>query len=162
MNKAEVLAVLEASRESLLDAIDGLSEGELQQPGVIDGWSVKDILIHLTRWEAELVKLLWQAKQGIRPTSIHFSGASVDEINAGWFGEHQQRPLDLILDDFHGVRLQTIRRVEAFSDKDFSDPQRFSWLGDEPLWKWIANDSFEHEAEHMDQIRTWRQKEIND
>lgn len=159
MNKAEIMAALEESRENFLDAIDRLSNEELQQPGVIDGWSVKDILVHLTRWEAELVKLLWQARQGKSPSTVYFSRVVVDEMNDRWYQESRTRSLQVALEDFHGVRNQTIRRVEEFNDKDLIEPKRYPWLKDTPLWEWIAGDSFEHETEHAAQIRAWRQRE---
>lgn len=158
MKKSEISAALEESREAFLDAIEGLSEEDMQKPGVIPGWSVKDILVHLTRWEAELVKLLWQAGKGQEPTTIHFTEADVDETNARWFQESKNRPLERVLEDFHGVRNQTLRRVGELPGKAFEDPDFYPWLGGEPLWKWIACDSFEHEGEHAAQIRAWREQ----
>lgn len=159
MKKAEILAALEQSREQLLDSIEGLTPEEMQQPGVAGEWSIKDLLAHLARWEAELVRLLWQAGSGQEPSAIHFSGVSVDETNARWFQESRARPLAQVLEDFHGVRNQTVRRVEAFSERDLSDGQRYAWLEGRPLWQWIAGDSFEHEAEHEQQVRAWRERQ---
>jgi hypothetical protein len=161
MDKNQLLEALENGREQFLDLIEGLSEEELQQPDVVGDWSIKDILAHLSRWEGELVKLLWQARNGQRPTTMQLrelnpvSQESVDESNARWYAESRERPLELILADFHAVRNQTERRVEAFSEHDLSDPGRFAWLGGRPLWEWIKGDSFGHEAEHAAQIRAW-------
>ena len=158
MKKSEILAALEESREEFLDAIEGLTDEDMQQPGVIPDWSVKDILAHLTRWEAELVKLLWQAGKGQKPTSVHFAGQNVDETNARWFQESRLRNLERVLEDFHGVRNQTLRRVDDLPENSFEEPGHYPWLAGEPLWKWIAGDSFEHEAEHSEQIRAWRER----
>jgi hypothetical protein len=155
MKKSEILATLNQSREDFLDAIEGLPDDELQQPGVAGDWSVKDLMAHMARWEGELVKLLWQARSGQQPTTIHFTQASVDDTNARWSKDFAGRSLEQVLDDFHGVRNQTIRRVEAFSDKELNDPQAFSWAKGFPLWRWIGSDSFEHEAEHTAQVREW-------
>jgi uncharacterized protein (TIGR03083 family) len=157
MKKSEITAALEENREAFLDTIEGLSEEDMQQPGVIPEWSVKDILAHLTRWEAELVKLLWQAGKGQKPTTIHFAGYNVDETNTRWFRESKNRELDRVLEDFHGVRNQTLRRVDELPGKAFEDPEFYPWLAGEPLWRWIAGDSFEHETEHAEQIRVWRE-----
>ncbi|HEX6304010.1 MAG TPA: ClbS/DfsB family four-helix bundle protein [Anaerolineales bacterium] len=157
MNKKEIITALEESREDFLDLIEGLP-GEDMLATVFDNWSLKDVLAHLTMWEAELVKLMFQAQQGRKPTTVHFTSESVDERNAKWYRQNKDRPLDRILDDFHGVRNQTIRRVESFSERDLTDPNRYPWLDGTPLWRWIADDSFEHEAEHMAHIRAWRQK----
>ena len=156
MNKENIINELTKSRENILEGIQDLSDQEMGTPGVIDDWSVKDVLVHLTRWEAELVKLLWQAKQGITPSTAHFGQESVDDINTRWHAESRSRPLESVLNDFLGVRNQTIRRVEVLTEKALIDPSNFPWLEGEPLWKWIAGDSFEHEAEHKAQILTWK------
>jgi hypothetical protein len=132
MTQDELLDALEDQREQLLDAIDDLSDEELLEPGVVGNWSMRDIIYHLCMWEAELVKLLWQASQGEKPTTRHFEPASVEEINAIWQQQAQERDLDHLLDDFAAVRKQTSRRVSA------------------------ASDSFGHESEHMLQIHAWR------
>lgn len=156
MTRDEILDALEDEREKFLEAIDGLTDRQIQMPGVVGEWSVKDIMIHLSAWEAEVVKLLWQAKNGQKPSSMHFTQVDVDATNQQWFSDYHSRSLERVQDDFAAVRKQTVRRVEAFSDKDLEDPQRYSWLGDRPLWEWIAGDSFEHEAEHTEQILAWR------
>ena len=158
MNKAEILRSLEESRETFLDAIDELSPEEYETSGVVGEWSLKDVLAHLTRWEAELVKLLWQAYNGQRPTTLHFSDLEVDKINARWQVESRPRQLEKVLEDFHAVRNQTARRVEEFSDHDLTDPKRYPWLGNKALWQWISNDSFGHEQEHLDQLLAWKAK----
>jgi hypothetical protein len=156
MNKAQLLVALENEREEFLELIDDLDEKTILEKTDQGGWTVKDILSHLTRWEAELVKLLWQLRQGIRPTTAHFSLEDIDVINARWLQEDRSRPLDRILSDFHGVRNQTIRRVETFSDEQLDDDQRYAWLKGQALWQWIASDSFEHEREHINQFQQIR------
>lgn len=157
MDKYEILKELRDGRKEFLNTLEGLEEATLLIPGVVDQWSIKNILFHLTMWEAELVKLLWQASQGQTPTTIHFSNASVDEINQDWSKLADDRPMDLVWQDFHGVRKQLIRRVEGLRMEDFDDPARFTWLNGQTLSIWIAVDSYKHEAEHADQIRLWRE-----
>jgi hypothetical protein len=155
MNKKDLLAALEDTHERLTEAIASLSEEEMLLPGTMGDWSVKDLLAHLSRWEAELVKLLWQARQGLQPSTILNSPISFDEINARWQQEDQDRPLKRILEDFHGVREQTMRRLESFEDKDLDNPQRFPWLKGRELWTWVASDSYEHDLEHLPQLLNW-------
>jgi hypothetical protein len=157
MSKADILSSLKASREAMLEAVDGLDAAAMCEPGVIGDWSVKDILVHLSLWEAELVTLLWQARQGRKPTTAQLSPESVDELNARWYPLHKDRALDRVLEDFHAVRRQTARRVEAFSDEELADPELFPWLEGESLERWVAADSYGHEAEHRPQILAWRQ-----
>ena len=156
MTKDDIFDVLEDERENFLEAIDGLTDDELQASGVVGEWSIKDIMIHLSAWEAELVKLLWQVKQGQKPSTIHFSDVQVDERNQEWFVAYHARPLERVIDDFAAVRKQTVRRLESFSEQDLNDPLRYAWLNGHPLWEWVAEDSFKHDAEHTAQIKEWR------
>ena len=155
MEKDKLISTLEESRAEFLECIQDLSKDELEMPGVINHWSVKDILVHLTRWEAEIIKLIWQLRKGIQPTTAHFDQSSVDEINDRWYQDSCSRSLEVVMNDFLGVRKQTIRRVKDLSQEELAD----LLLNEKPLWDWIAEDSFEHETEHMAQIKSWQVKE---
>lgn len=154
--KVELLTRLKHDRQELLETIAGIPQSVMIQPGVVGPWSLKDILVDLTLREAELVTLLFQARQGQKPSTLQVSTVAVDEINARWYEENRERPLDRALADFGAVRQQTIRRVEEFSEADLTRSDRFPWAGSKPLSVWIAADTFVHEAEHLEQIRKWR------
>jgi hypothetical protein len=158
MNRDELIEKLERSRENFLELVEDLDDAAMVEVLTSDHWSITDILAHLARWEAELVKLLWQLRQGQRPTTAHFTGDTVDATNARWQKEDRTRPLERILTDFHGVRNQTLRRLEGFTDRELNDEKRFPWLNGKPLWQWVASDSFEHEAEHIASVQEIRSK----
>ncbi|MBE0411204.1 MAG: ClbS/DfsB family four-helix bundle protein, partial [Anaerolineales bacterium] len=124
MPKSTILKALDESRKQLVSTIEGLSDEDMQMPTLAGEWSVKDILVHLTMWEAEMVKLLWQASQGMKPNTAHFSIVPIDEINAEWFEANLARSLNRVMDDFHAVRKQTIRRLEDFTEDELDNPDR--------------------------------------
>jgi hypothetical protein len=156
MEKAEVLDELHDSRQELLDLLDGLPDETLLEPGVVGGWSIKDILAHLTYWEGQTVTMLFQVARGVgKPTTVHFGKETVDALNQRWFEAGKDRALDMIWQDWTSVRAQTIRRVSEMSKEDLFDAQRFPWMKGEPLWSLIASDTVEHEEEHADSIREW-------
>ena len=158
MSKQEIRSALEASRAALLDALDGLTPEHLLQPRAVGEWSVRDVLQHLSLWEAELVRLLVHVDQGRRAVGQSFvPNPDFDAINARWHAETKDRRLDRVLEDFHGVRRQTLRWVDEFSDEDLTRIRREKWLHRQPLAGWIAEYSYEHEAEHTLAIRAWRQ-----
>lgn len=161
MKKSELISNLSSGRRTFLENLEDIPQGEMTTPGVIEDWSIKDVLVHLTRWEAELVKLLWQANQGQSPTTVHFSPESVDEVNQRWYQQSLSRSMQVVWDDFLKVRQQTIRRIEAFSEPALNDPGLYAWLDGKALWEWVAVDSFEHEAEHLNDILRWKRSEGN-
>ena len=156
MNKKEILRALQDGREKFLEAIAGLSEAQMREPGVVGEWSVKDILTHLSLWEAELIRLLWELKGGQKPTYPTLNNQDVDQLNEKWHRESKDRPLERVMADFLAVRKQTIRQVQGFLENDLNDPQRYPALGGDSLEEWIAGDSYRHEAEHEAQVRAWR------
>lgn len=158
MKKETVISELTTSRKVILDMLDGIAPEQMENPGVIENWSLKDLLVHLTRWEAELVKLLWQAKGGNQPSTVHFIPDSADEINERWFQESKSRLMDIVWKDFMAVREQTLRRVKEFSENELNDDQQYKWLNGRPIWEWIAEDTFKHEAEHAENIRDWKER----
>lgn len=159
MTKDDLLDALEDSREAFLDVLDTISQEYWEKPGVEGHWSIKDILYHLTMWEAELVKLLWQISQGQSPNTALISEISDDERNAQWQAQAQARSLEQVLADFQGVRRQTTRRLMEISDKVLQNPKQFEWLKGAPLWKLVAGASFEHESEHTQALREWHADE---
>lgn len=155
MKKAELLAALKTEREQLLKLLDGLPDEAYLGPGVVGSeWSLKDVLSHITAWESELVTLLAFTRRGQRP-KIEMGSHDVDALNAKWYTAFKDRPLDRVRADFHGVRGQTIHQVEALTDDQLAESKKYPWLKDTPLWKWIAEESFEHDAEHAADIQAW-------
>jgi hypothetical protein len=46
-----LLGQIDNAWTALADSYAGLPETRLVQPGVVDDWSVKDIVAHVTTWE---------------------------------------------------------------------------------------------------------------
>jgi hypothetical protein len=156
VKKTTLLEKLEQSRADFLELLEPLTETELVAPLLPGEWSVKDVLVHLMLWEAELIKLLFQTQQGRVPHTILNSQESDEQVNARWYVQHKDRSLEQALKDFDLIRDQTIRRVEAFADRDLSDPRRYQWLQGKPLWQWIVESTIEHEEEHAPDLRALR------
>jgi hypothetical protein len=156
MDKSTLLEKLDRSHQQMLETIAGLPKEDLLQPGVVGDWSVKDILNHLSHWEAELVTLLWRVEQEQRPVIKFHSAAEIEALNQQWYGEGRERSLELVMEDFKGVRKQTIRRVNALAEGDLTKVGQFPGLKGKSLADKIASYSFEHDLEHIDQIRKWR------
>ena len=60
----QLLNKLDGSREQLLVAIEPLPDLVLIKKGVVGQWSIADILVNLTVWEAELVTAFMKIERG--------------------------------------------------------------------------------------------------
>jgi len=158
MNRDEILEELDNVREELLVVLEALPDEALLRPGVMDDWSIADILAHLVAWESEMVTALMRIDQGKTPTRLVEAFADIDGYNAKRFQENKGRDLDRIFEDLHGVRVQLEDWLAEIGDKELNDPKRYSWSNDLPLWHIIAENSFRHESEHLPEIRAFAQR----
>jgi len=157
MNKDEVIDAVEDGYEQFLESIEGLSHEAMVEPGVVDDWSIKEMISHISQWKAELIRMLWQAGQNQDPV-WNPMGIGIDERNNRFRQETKGRTIEQAIADYNGVSRQLIKQLESMKEKDFGNPQRFSWLKGEPLEEWVAGNSYDHEAEHIEQIKAWREK----
>jgi len=156
MNKAELIAALQDARAQFRDAIAGLKDADLTQPGVTGDWSIKDVVAHLNLWEGETVTLLFQARQGQTPTTVHFKQVSDDEQNAIWMEMTRDRTAAQVLNDFDAVRKQTLRRLGEFRDAELEKKGHYAWLKNHSLGELVWDYTGAHEIAHAEMIRQWK------
>ena len=80
--KADIERELLHAWQELASAADSFSEAEMEQAGVIEGWSVKDLLGHIAFWADKAAADL-QTVAGGRPEEVATPGSdkAVDEWN---------------------------------------------------------------------------------
>lgn len=156
MTKTELLANIEVAWDELQTAIDGLTEEQMTRLPVSGDWTVKDILAHLAVWLSRLVTDLFKIERGFAPNADS-TPAQVDALNARFYEEQRDRPLERILDDLYGVHEALLSRLESLPDAVLSDPKKYRWMKGRPLSALVAEDSFEHYREHTPEILAWRQ-----
>jgi hypothetical protein len=158
MTAETLLIALENSRESLLVALEPLSDEALLEPRTLGEWSVADALAHLVVWESELVTALLKIDQGKKPQRLLAAYQDVEGFNHKQYAENQGRALDRIFDDLHGVRIQLEAWLDSFSDRDLTNPKRFKWAQGRSLEQIILECSANHEMKHLPQIQDYTKK----
>ena len=59
MTKDELIKQIETEWDNLQAALDGLTEEQMHQPGVVGEWSIKDILAHIAACQTLLIATLF-------------------------------------------------------------------------------------------------------
>lgn len=132
---------VEASWAKLMDALEGLPELRMSEPGVAGDWSVKDVLGHVAYWEGRAIGTVERALSGEPEPSV--SDTSVDTINHGVHAERADWSIDQALSELHGTHE---RFMAALRQHPNIDPDL------------IEGDTFEHYDEHAADIRSWRER----
>ncbi len=154
MNRTDLLTAIEAGRAELNELWSGVGENALtQRPGPQVDWSVKDLMAHLAYWEQTIADCIRQAMHGESPNW----DVDVDAENARLLALTEGRSLAQVRQDFQ-TSLEAVRLLlDDLTEEDFSSPERFDWLHGNPAWMTLADNSFQHYAEHLPDLRRWRE-----
>jgi hypothetical protein len=158
ISKTQLLAELNDENAYWQALLDDIGEANMTQPEVAGGWSIKDIVAHITGWRRRTVRR-FQAALNHEPDFPPLWPPELqedDEINAWIYKANRDRPLADVLGDSREVFQQLVDVIAAFSDDELQDPQRIEWLEGEPLRGKFVFSHF-HE-EHEPDMRAWLDK----
>lgn len=161
-NKEQVLDAIRTAHEDMVRLIAGLSESERTAPVLEDNWSVKDHLAHINAWENMMIGWIEASRRGenvvrFAPGYTYSNDAEAEAVmhrlNDHLRDENRDRPWEAVLSDFRATYRRVLQGVDALSDQDILDPNRFAWRQGKPLLALIEGNTYGHYAEHMDWIR---------
>jgi hypothetical protein len=142
-----LLVRLEAAWAALTDSYAGVPESKLVEPGVVDDWSVKDVLAHVSTWEQEALRHLPLIIAGGTPPRYAAQGG-IDAFNARATEAGRRLSLAEVLrrrDETHARLLEFIR----------SQPEG-TFAGRTRARRRLRLDTWGHYPEHTAAIRAWR------
>ncbi len=154
VDKATVERELGEAWNEIVAVVDSLSETEQAQAGVVEGWSVKDLLGHMAFW-AEKAAVDLRSLAGGKPEQIA-SPSSVEELNdwnAREAAARAGKSLAVLRTDWEKTYKDAAAEFRAVDAglletevRGYSQLNRF--LGDTTL----------HYKEHAEQIRAWKRQ----
>lgn len=157
MTKTRILELMQKERAALERTLGRLSDQQKTQPGVEGSWSVKDILAHISDWERRSVQWIQESLRGEVPQrpAPGMTWDDLDGLNEQIYLSNKDRALDEVLADFQHSYQRLLQTVEALTEEDLIDPQRFAWRAGHPLWNLVAANTWEHYQEHAESINQW-------
>ena len=156
--KQELTACLQDARARLEAVLAQVPTEHMTEAGVVEGWSVKDLLAHIAMWQSRTITAIFQAERGQKPslgvTNDHANDWA--NVNAKDYAEQKARPLERVLADFRGAHTQMLKRLVAWQDEAaLFDKKRYPTLNGESLVDLIHNNGDGHDDEHRAQIEAW-------
>lgn len=122
---------------------------------VAGGWTVKDIIAHVTWGEREMVGVL---KQRALIGSDLWSVSQQERNDAVWEQNRAKSLLD-VLSEAGQVYAELVEELEKIEDEELNEARYFREMpADWKPWQVIAGNTFEHYPEHVAMIREWLEK----
>jgi hypothetical protein len=150
MNKRQLLSKLEKEWTDFHNSYDGLTDVQLLKPGATGDWSVRDLIVHVSWWEAEALEHLPQILEGMSPPRYSDLYGGIDEFNASM--RDQKRSLTLA--EVHEEALETHRRlveyIHSVPDEQITQGERFV--------RRLRLDTYSHYPLHARMVRAWRER----
>lgn len=153
MNRSQLLEEENRAFEVLANLLAPLNAEQMTTGGVNGSWSIKDILAHITAWHIHLLNLMEGVRLGQEPALNHDENKELDEINEQFYQEGKARPLAEVLQSFYDTRQRVVEQLQQLSDEQLMTkpwPDSTS-----PLAAFVAGNTFEHYAEHIQPIEIW-------
>jgi len=147
---AELVGELESERESFLAALEMVDLELVTVPGVVEDWSVRDLIVHVAFWAEHATEALGLAIAG-RGDDFAYDTGQTDAMNARLLETSRQMTTDAALQ-------REERAFDAFSAALRSlDPALLDLrLGNgDTVAEVVAYDGPEHYREHAGHLRAW-------
>lgn len=158
ITKAQLLDELQQERAQLEALLAAIGPARMTQPEVAGGWSIKDIVAHLTGWQRRTVARYRAARSGDPVISPPWPPEleSDDDVNAWLYAANRDRSLDEVLSDSRETFQQLVDALSAFDEAELRDPSHFGWLEG---FQFRGVSFFDHfHEEHEPDMRAWLER----
>jgi hypothetical protein len=118
----------------------------LLEPTLANGWSVKDVLSHIAAWEWRCASLLNESHQSDLPLKAL---PDVEALNQEFFQERQEWSWAEVEDDFRQAHQAMLAAIRAMP---------FTRLTSKIVQQSIAEETWEHYAEHLSDLERWHKQ----
>jgi len=145
-----LLGRLDTSRQDFLDALGAVDADLVTVPGVMEDWSVRDIVVHVAAWCEHAVSALDLAVAG-RGDGFAYSTAETDAMNVHFLEEARRTSPSAALER-EDVAFSAFRERVAALDPSLLGLR----LGNgDTVEDVIRYDGADHYAEHTAHLRAW-------
>jgi hypothetical protein len=161
LDKAKLLDLMKAEYAFAARTLALVKPEQMKVGGVCGHWSIKDLIAHLTAWEQRLLKWVENGHKGISLVipEIGYTWQQIDMLNEQRARIDSVRLLPHLLEAMPKAQAQVLAMVEALPEEDIFTETAFNKLFQYRLLEAIAANTYEHYAEHLDQIRVWLSKQ---
>lgn len=141
-NTSRLLDRVDQGWQEVLDALAGIPEERLKEPGVCGAWSAKNLMGHLAFWDAHVLGEIERALAGQPQEAVDFQA-----LNDADQAEREGRTLTEEREAMQRAHAAVLVRLESISDTDAAR-----------LDQAIGRHTYVHYAAHARDIRQWRQQ----
>jgi hypothetical protein len=159
ISKTELTDRLRMRRAEYDAAVDAIPRSTMLEPGATGHWSVKDIIAHLTYYEAWMADRLTEQLEGRTYTPGELDGMHWEPRNQIIYDRTRALPLDKVLAASKATFQRLIAAVEAHDEAFLFRPQTFQGApGPIVIADMLRTEVYDHYTQHVPDLLAWAQK----
>jgi hypothetical protein len=147
-----IISDLEYGRSQLLKSIEGLSQREMTETPIYEGWTVKDMLAHIIGWDQRTLQTLPLMLQN---RADEVTGVEVEEHNQESVRAWRDKSLTEVLAVMKSTH-QQILKILAKADHVEIDMRRERNGRIITIRSYVIDVMMEHDRKHALEIEQWR------
>ncbi len=161
MTRDEILQAINDQGAELNAMLADLPADAFARP-VIEWWTLKDLLGHMTMWRQVAIQFIAEYKRAGAPTPLGLAGdAAVDAYNKRGVAARRDLPLARVRAEFDAAHRDLVAAIATLSDADLTQPLPAPWNEGATLERLIAINSYQHDPEHIAQIAQLKLRAAN-
>ena len=153
-NIETIISDLEYGRAQLFKSIEGLSQRELTELPIYEGWTIKDVLAHIVGWDQRTLKTLPLMLQN-RASDI--PGVEVEEHNQESLAAWRDKSLAEVLAAMKSTHQQILGLLSAVDSVEI-DLRRQRNGRIITIRSYVIDVMMEHDRHHAMEIEVWRKE----
>jgi uncharacterized protein (TIGR03083 family) len=152
--------VLKYGHDTVIQAIDGLTDAQWRAPGVCGVWTAKDVVAHLAAVELLIVEVLTtQVGGGPTPYLDAFKRKEPD-LNDKEVARRRDWPVERTVAEYTDAAKRAMDLAARIPADVFRRTGTLSWYGEEySLDDFVVYFSYGHKTEHAAQIAVLRDRD---
>ncbi len=134
--------------------VGSVPQGEMETPGVVDEWCMKELLGHVSFWAQKAARAVRSATAGkIAEIDVPQGQSMVDEWNARAAARGKAMSAEAVITDLELSHEDARRALDEATDEAVSIEIEGWTVGVR-----FAEDTYRHYREHGEQIRSWQRR----
>jgi len=154
LSQAKTVERVTQSRKKLVELLQQFSPPQCLLPAENNGWTVKDILFHITTWEKRMIRWINMLLNGEEPEirDPNFTWDDINRLNQVTYDKHKDLPLEQALYGFFMLGDEVVESVSGIVANQFN----------KEYFDIIAANTFLHYDEHLPAIYKVLKGDVNE
>ena len=156
-NQQAALAALREEFKRWEQLLTGLSEAQIIDPQLPEGWSIKDVVAHLHVWQQRSIARLDAALHDTQPdypawpAQLDPEAEGIYDLNAWLYQQNRDTPWPSVYQDWHAGFVRLLELGAAVPEQDLLEVGKYTWLEGYALIE-VLEGTHEHHQEHAEYL----------